>query len=172
MKTMGASPTQRARRWVAPALVVGILVGLLSVAALIAVLGAGRTTVSAVAAPQPPLAPVTRTVRVPRSGAGPIVRGYKVPWEYGPGPMVGHRVEVSGVRGPRWLLGLVVIALVLLVAALLAALAWVLLRRRTGRASEGGAQEILERRLAEGSVDVEEFEKRREALRGSNRPPG
>ncbi len=171
MKTMRAISTQRARRWVAPALVVGILAGLFSVAALIASFGAEGSTASAIAAPQPPAAPVARTVRVLRSGTDPAARGYKVPWEYGPGPMVGPRVEVGGLRGPRWLLGLVVVALVLLVAALVAALAWVLLRRRTGRASGGGAQEILERRLAEGSVDVEEFEKRREALRGSNRAP-
>ena len=98
-----------------------------------------------------------------------MVRGYRVPWEYGHGPAVERRIEVSGPHRLRWLAVLVVGFLVALVAALAAALAWFLLRRRTGGASKGGAHEILERRLAEGSIDVEEFEKRRQALLGDRK---
>lgn len=172
MKTMREIATQRAPHSLVPALAAGLLTGLFSVFALIAPLGAEGSTASAIAAPQPPAVPVARTAQVLHSGVGPVVRGDKVPWGYGPGPMVGPRIEVSNMRRLHWPLGPVVVFLVLLVVALLAALAWVLLRRRTSRTSEAGAQEILERRLAEGSIDVEEFEKRRAALRGSNRTPG
>ena len=103
-------------------------------------------------------------MRIAESGAGPVVRGYRVPWHYGPGPAMERRIEVSGPHRLRWLAVLIVGFLVVLVTALAAALVWILLRHRTGKASRGGAQEILERRLAEGSIDVEEFEKRRQAL--------
>jgi hypothetical protein len=133
--------------------------------------------VSAQAAPEPPpppgvLAAAKGTVRVFRGAPGPRARGYGAPWEYGPGPLmgpagpvVGRQIDLEGPDAPRWLVALLVGFLVVLVAVLAAALAWILLRRRNRGAAEAGAQQILERRLAEGTIDVEEFERRREALR-------
>jgi len=81
-----------------------------------------------------------------------VARGYGVPWQYGAGPPPGPRLEGSGWHRPRWLAVLAVGFLLLLVAVLAAVLAWIALGRRRGRASRGGAQEILERRLAEGRL--------------------
>lgn len=164
MKTMRTISMPGARRWVVLGLVVAILAVLLAVASLIALAGHGST---ALAAPEPQVQ-ATGAVHVVKSGAGHLVRGYRVPWEYGPGPLVGPRqIEVHAPVGRRWLVVLVVLIFIALAAALAVALAWILLRRRARGAHPGGAQEILERRLAEGSIDVDEFEKRREALRGS-----
>jgi uncharacterized membrane protein len=155
----------RARRWGVLGIVVATLASLLFVVALVAGLGAG-STVSVVASPEPVAAQAARTVHLPRGGAGPAVRGYRLPWEYGPGPAMGRSLEVSGPHRLRWLAVMVVGFLLALVAALAAALAWILLRRRSGGAAKGSVHEVIARRLADGSIDVEEFEKRRQALLG------
>jgi uncharacterized membrane protein len=156
MKTMQAISMPRPRRlWIALPLVVSTLV--------VVVL----FPVSAHAAPEPPAVPAAKALREVRSGDNPWVRGYNNHWEYGPGPMMSRPIGVGDRGAPRWLVGL----LIVLAAALVAAMAWSLLRNRTRGAPEGGAQQILERRLAEGAIGVEEFEQRRDALRGDNRNP-
>jgi hypothetical protein len=162
VKTMQAIQALRPRRmWIALPLLTTIL-AILSPA-------------SAQAAPElppPPSPAAAKAAQVFRGGPGPRGRSFGAPWEYGPGPMMGppgpvisRQIDLAGPDAPRWLVGLLVGFLVVLVAALAAALAWILLRRRNRGAAEAGAQQILERRLAEGTIDVEEFERRREALR-------
>jgi hypothetical protein len=161
MKTMQAVRTLRLpRTWVVLPLVAAILVVL--------------APVSAQAAPEPPPPgpAAAKAVQVFRGGPGPRARSYGAPWEYGPGTLVGppgpvisRQIDLEGPDAPRLLVGLLAGFLVVLAAALAAVLAWILLRRRNSGAAEAGAQQILERRLAEGTIDVEEFERRREALR-------
>jgi uncharacterized membrane protein len=124
--------------------------------------------VSAHAAPEPPAPPPpVRALREARSGDSPLARGYNSRWGYGPGPMAGRGIGFGGRGTPRWLVGL----LILLAAALAAGLAWSLLKSKARGATEAGAQQILERRLAEGAIDVEDFEQRRDALRRKSREP-
>lgn len=153
MKTMQAISMPRPHRlWIALPLVMSTLAVVLF-------------PVSAHAAPEPPAAPTAKALREVRSGNNPWVRGYNNHWEYGPGPMMNRPIGVGDRGAPRWLAGL----LIVLAAALAVALAWSLLRNRAKGAPEGGAQQILERRLAEGAIGVEEFEQRRGALRGNDR---
>ncbi len=159
MKTMKAlSPPGPPRLWAGGALVISTLAMML-------------IPVSANAAPEPPAAPaappLVRELREPRSGAGPLARGYKSRWGYGPGPVFGRDIGFERGGAPRWLVGL----LVLLAAALAVALTGVLLKNRARSATGGGAQQILERRLAEGAIDVEDFEQRRDALGRKSREP-
>lgn len=172
MKMMRAISTPTARRWIGPALLVAVLAGLIALVASIAVLGAAGGTASARAAAEPTVAPVAGAVHVTGGGNGHLVRTDRVPWEYGPAPQLARTIAVHDVGPRRWLVVLFVLFLVVLVAAIAVGLAWFLLRRRTRGGSAQGAHEILERRLAEGSIDVDEFEKRRAALRGSERKPG
>jgi uncharacterized membrane protein len=169
MNTVPTISKPRARGWIVPGVVVAILAALFSVVAVVAALGAARTTAVIAAPDRPPAAQLARTVRGARSGGGPAVRGYRVPWGYGPGPAVERRIEFGAQPGLRWLAVLVGGLLVALLAVLAAVLTWILLRLRTGERSQRGANEILERRLAEGSIDVEEFEKRRRALLGDRK---
>ncbi len=168
MKTVPTISKLRARRWIVAGVVGAISAALFSVVAVVAALGAARTT-SVVGAPDRPPAQLAGTVRGTRSAAETAVLGDRVPWGYGPGPAVERRVEFGAPPGLRWLAVLVGGLLVALLATLAAVLAWILLRRRTGERSQRGAREILERRLAEGSIDVEEFEKRRRALLGDRK---
>jgi uncharacterized membrane protein len=156
MKTMqGISPPGPPRLWAGVALAMSTLAMML-------------IPVSAHAAPAPaPPAPPVRALREARGGGDPLARGYNNRWGYGPGPMAGRGIGFGGRGAPRWLVGL----LILLAAALAAGLAWSLLKSRAGGATGGGAQQILERRLAEGAIDVEDFEQRRDALRRTSREP-
>ncbi len=155
MKTMSSISTQgRCRFWVALSLALSLLVVLLPA--------------SAQAAPESRRAPLLREARGDYGGPAGRLNN---PWEYGPGPTMSRQVSVGNVGGPRWVLALLVVGfLVVLAAAVAAAIAWVLLKRRRG-STEGGAHQILERRLAEGTINVEEFERRRDALKGNNRTP-
>lgn len=165
MKTQAISMPGLRGRWLVLPLVATILAVLPPASA------------QAAPAPRPPRPAAAKALRVIPGRPAPRLRGYGNPWGYGPGPMmgpapaIGHQIDVEAPDAPRWLVGLLVGFLVVLAAVLAAALAWILLRRRSGGAGAADAQRILERRLAEGAVDVEEFERRRKALRGDGPKP-
>ena len=138
MKMMRTISTPRARRRVVSGIVVAALAALFSVVALVAALRAG-STVSVVASPQPPAAQVARTARVAKSGAGPMVRGYRVPWEMGTRPGGGTQDRSQRPAQTALVGGAGSGILSVLCRGPRRSVRPDSLRRRTGGASKGGA---------------------------------